>query len=249
MVHLKSSDNIYGGTYVAPEDLPKSKATFLSLLNESIKVWKNHQIKVVWIKIPSNRSDLLPIVYKLGFVNHHCDHDFIMLTLRLEEGALVPTFAKHTIGVGGLVINKKNELLTIREKAHIKTHPNNWKFPGGMLDPFEHIEQGVIREVLEETNISTSFESFIGFRHHHKGQFTTSNIYAVCKLTPLTTDISIQESEIADARWFPINDYLADDKIGKYNQTILKSALNRTGLKSIKLPSYMSSDTDYEVFI
>ena len=172
-----------------------------------------------------------------------------MLTLRLEAGATIPPFAKYMIGVGGLVINQHNELLTIREKAHIKTHPYNWKFPGGMLDPFEHIEQGVIREVLEETNVVTQFESFIGFRHHHQGQFTTSNIYAVCRLKPLTSEITIQESAIADARWFPIDEYLADQKIGKYNQQILRSALQYPGLKSVNLPGYMSSEDDYEVFL
>ena len=95
----------------------------------------------------------------------------------------------------------------------------------------------------------TEFESFIGFRHHHQGQFTTSNIYAVCRLKPLTSEISIQESEIADAKWFPIDEYLADEKIGKYNQHIVRSALKNPGLKSINLPGYMSSDDDYEVFM
>jgi 8-oxo-dGTP diphosphatase len=118
-----------------------------------------------------------------------------------------------------------------------------------MLDPFEHMQQGVMREVLEETNIKTKFESFIGFRHHHQGQFTTSNIYAVCRLEPLSTEITIQESEIADAKWFPIDEYLADEKIGKYNQYIVRSAIKNPGLKSVKLPGYMSSDSDYEVFI
>jgi len=249
MSYLSSANNQYGGTYVSPEDLPDTKSAFVSQLNESIKLWQSHKIKVVWIKIPTNRAELLPQVYKAGFVNHHCGIDFMMLTLGLEEGTLIPPFANHTIGVGGLVVNDKNELLTIREKAHVKTYPNNWKFPGGMLDPYEHFEQGVKREVLEETGISTEFQNVIGFRHHHQGQFTTSNIYAVCRLKPLSSEIVIQESEIADAKWFPVDEYLADEKIGKYNQFILKSALKYPGLKSVNLPSYMSSDNDYEVFM
>jgi 8-oxo-dGTP pyrophosphatase MutT (NUDIX family) len=107
----------------------------------------------------------------------------------------------------------------------------------------------VIREVLEETSIQTEFHSFIGFRHHHQGQFSTSNLYAVCRLKPLTLDITIQESEIFDAKWFPIEEYLADEKIGKYNQQILQSALKHSGLKNINLPGYMPSDQNYEVFM
>ncbi|TQV86364.1 NUDIX domain-containing protein [Aliikangiella coralliicola] len=249
MQHLNSTDNRYGGTYVSPEDLPEKKSDFAGLLFESIKIWKNHNILVVWIKIPSSRADLLPILYNLEFENHHSGNDFIMLTKKLQEEAIVPPYAKHTIGVGGLVINSENELLTIREKAHVKKYPHNWKFPGGMLDPFEHIETAAMREVFEETGVKTEFESFIGFRHHHQGQFSTSNIYAVCRLRPLTCEITIQESEIADARWFPIEEYLSDEKIGKYNKQVLTSALNCSGLESIKLPGYMSSDEDYEVFL
>lgn len=249
MQPLSSTNNQYGGTYVSPKDLPDKRGDFAFLLNESILVWKTHGIKVVWIKIPNDRSDLMPILYNAGFENHHCGAGFIMLTKRLLESAVIPHFATHSIGVGGIVINAQNEILSVREKDHIKTRPYNWKFPGGMLDPYEHFEQGVIREVLEETGIITKFENFIGFGHHHKGQFSTSSIYAICRLTPLTHDITIQESEIADAKWFQIEEYLADEKIGKYNQYILRSALRHRGLKSVNLPGYMSSDDDYEVFM
>lgn len=246
---LKSADNAYGGTYVSPEDLPTTKGDFAAQLNDSILIWQNHGVKVVWLKLPNSRAELFPIVYKSGFENHHCGPDFVMLTLKLQAHATIPPFATHTIGVGGLVINDNNELLTIREKGQVKTHPHNWKFPGGMLDPYEHFEQGVMREVMEETGIKTKFSHLIGFRHHHQGQFTTSNIYAVCRLHPLTFDITIQESEIADARWFPVEDYLNDKKIGQYNQQIVRSALKFPGLKSIDLPGYMSSSDEYEVFM
>jgi 8-oxo-dGTP diphosphatase len=249
MVRLESTNNRYGGTIVSPENIPSDNGEFERILAHSLDYWRENGIKVVWFKVPTHRVELLPLLYQSGFENHHCNPDVITLTKRLQADALVPHYAKHTIGVGGLVINRRNELLTIREQAHIKNHPHNWKFPGGMLDPSEHFEDGVKREVFEETGIETEFLNFIGFRHHHLGQFETSNIYAVCRLNPLTETIRIQESEIFDARWFPIDDYLADEKIGKYNQYILKSALQFPGLKSIKLPSYMNSDNEYEVFI
>ncbi len=55
--------------------------------------------------------------------------------------------------------------------------------------------------------------------------------------------------EIFDARQFPIEDYLSDEKIGQYNKVILQSALKYSGLKSVKLPGYMDSDDEYEVFM
>ncbi|TQV71691.1 NUDIX domain-containing protein [Aliikangiella marina] len=245
---LEFTPNRYGGVCVDSHHLPKSVEAFESALVESLAAWEK-QFKVVWISVSADKAALLTVLYQHGFENHHCDKAKIMLTKKLQQNALVPEYANHTIGIGGLVINDKQELLTIREQGHINTHPHNWKFPGGMIDPFEHIEDAVKREVFEETGIETVFESFIGFRHHHIGQFKTSNIYGVCRLKPISSKISIQESEIYDARWFPINDYLADEKIGQYNKFILRSALKSPGLKSIKLPGYMESEEEYEVFI
>jgi 8-oxo-dGTP diphosphatase len=244
---LKSIDNAYGGTLVLPEDLPATTSGFISHLNESLSLWKAHQIKVVWIKVPSSRSELLAVLYKAGFNNHHCDKDTITLTLALMPEAFIPHPANHSIGVGGLVINQNNELLTIIEKGHVKTHPHHWKLPGGMIDPKEHIEQAVMREVLEETGIETVFESFIGFRHHHKGQFNASNIYAVCKLKPLSHEITIQESEIADAKWIAVDEYLADDRIAEFNKNIVRTAQRYNGLKKIEIDGYMQSG-ESEIF-
>lgn len=247
MRKLNATNNQYGGTYVSPDDLPDTAFDFECSLAAAIKRWVKQKIKVVWIKIPTSKVDFLPVLYRLNFENHHCHADFFMLTKRLEADALIPPFANHTIGVGGLVFNDRREILTIREQDHVNRYPHNWKFPGGMLDRYEKFEQGVIREIDEETGIKACFESFIGFLHHNKGQFMTSNIYAVCKLKALSHEITIQESEIADARWFPVDDYLNDENISDYNQQILKSALSFTGLKSEKLsPAFFLED--YEVF-
>ncbi len=246
---LESEYNPYGGVIIISQALPDVLDDFIVKLQISLAQWEIEKIKVVWLSLPIDKANYIPHVLDLGFENHHCSRRFFTLTKRLEKDTLVPPFANHTIGVGGIVINHKNEVLTIREKAHLEKYPHNWKFPGGMLDPYEHFSTGVMREVLEETNIQTTFNRFVGFRHHHKGQFATSNIYAVCRLTPITHDISIQESEIGDARWFPIDEYLADDKVGQYNQQMLKKALDDKGLISIRIPSYLRADENYEVFI
>ncbi len=247
MARLSSTKNQFGGVVVSAEDLPVSADNFNRILEHSIESWIAQQVKVVWIKVPINRSELLPFLYGAGFENHHCRKEFFMLTRRIQADALVPDFANHTIGVGGLVINENNELLTIREKDHVEKFPRNWKFPGGMLDSYEKLEQGVIREIREETGVKAEFEKFIGFLHHNNGQFMTSNIYAVCKLKALSHEITIQESEIADARWCAVEEYLNDDKISDYNRQILKNAVSGSGLKSGRLSEQFYLQ-DYEVF-
>ena len=95
MNYLNSANNQYGGTYVSPKDLPDSIDTFASQLKKSLQIWQTHKIKLVWIKIPNARAELLPLLYQSGFINHHCDVDFMMLTFRLEDGAVIPPFETH----------------------------------------------------------------------------------------------------------------------------------------------------------
>jgi len=252
MTILKATPNRYGGIYVAPDALAGKLGdlnVFKQVLKASLLQWKEDGLKVVWFKLNNDQASYLPALYTCGFENHHCDNNSIMLTIKLQQDALVPDYANHTIGIGGLVINQNSEVLTVREQGHIKSHPHNWKFPGGMIDPYEHIEDAVKREVFEETGVETEFVSFIGFRHHHAGQFQTSNIYGICRLNPLSHEIKIQESEIYDAKWCAIDEYLNDEKIGQYNKFILRSALKFPGLKSINLPGYMNTQDDYEVFM
>ena len=42
----------------------------------------------------------------------------------------VPTYAHHTVGVGGFVVNEKDELLVIEERFRFQDKPH-WKLPGG----------------------------------------------------------------------------------------------------------------------
>ena len=67
----------------------------------------------------------------------------------------IPAYADHYIGVGGAIINSKNEILLIQENR--QPEPKKWKFPGGFMDPGETIKQAVEREVIEETGVKTEF--------------------------------------------------------------------------------------------
>jgi ADP-ribose pyrophosphatase YjhB (NUDIX family) len=67
----------------------------------------------------------------------------------------IPAYADHYVGVGGVVINQKGEILLIQERR--EPEPRKWKFPGGFMDPGETIKQAAEREVLEETGVKTTF--------------------------------------------------------------------------------------------
>jgi len=54
------------------------------------------------------------------------------------------------VGVGGVVIDKGRALLIRRASEPLR---GEWSIPGGMLELGETLEQGVARELLEETGL------------------------------------------------------------------------------------------------
>ena len=46
-----------------------------------------------------------------GFEYHHAEKGYVMLTYWLPEGpSMLPANASHQVGIGGFVINDKNEV-------------------------------------------------------------------------------------------------------------------------------------------
>lgn len=66
---------------------------------------------------------------------HHAKHNFVMMHKWLPTNEIknIPDYPHTMIGVGGLVINKKDQILIISEKNGLI--PGYWKLPGGHLDP------------------------------------------------------------------------------------------------------------------
>lgn len=82
-----------------------------------------------------------------------------------------------------------------------------------------------IREVHEETNISTKFESVLTIRHGHEGMFRCSDIYTVVGLCPLNEDIKKCDREIDECTWMDINEYLKHPDIHELNKFQLQKYL------------------------
>ncbi|WP_199610120.1 NUDIX domain-containing protein [Flocculibacter collagenilyticus] len=247
---LAATPNIYQGIQVLADKLPTDVAEFKLQLVASLLDWQQQQYKVVWLSVPQTLSSHIPVAIEQGFTFHHAKNEQLTLTKRLEAGSEVPNFATHTIGTGGVVISEDNQILTIVEQLHMATRPNLFKFPGGMLEPGEMIADGVRREVFEETGISTTFGGLIGFRHYHGGQFSTSNIYAVCRLYPTSFDIQIDETEIGKARWMPVEEYLAMDSVLDFNKQVVNSVLANEPLQHTEFDtSQIKNHSEYEFFL
>ena len=102
----------FNGIIIDAERLPDD-AQFAHALGDALDLWAGAGKRLVWLKVPLERSALVPIAAGHGFTFHHAnDHD-VMMTRRLVPEAFVPTHATHYVGVGGVVINDRRELLVV----------------------------------------------------------------------------------------------------------------------------------------
>ncbi|KAL5208900.1 hypothetical protein ABZP36_033335 [Zizania latifolia] len=207
---LDAFDDDYGGVVINLTSLPNTSNAFAASLQSSLSYWSTQGKRGVWLKILEDQADLVPVAIKAGFVYHHAEPGYVMLTFWLPDGpSVLPSASLHQIGVGAFVMNDKNEVLVVKEGKCPSHCSGIWKIPTGFIDKFEDLFSGAIREVKEETGIESCFLDVVAFRHAHKVSFDKSDILFICTLKPLSFDISIDESEIEAARWMPVDEFLS----------------------------------------
>ena len=127
------------------------------------------------------------------------------------------------------MINEREELLVVCER-HRRNDQPYYKLPGGALQPGEHLVDAVLREVLEETGVHASFEALVCFRHWHGYRYGKSDIYFVCRLSPLSQDLT--DAGRRDRRMLldAVTDYFSSDLVSAFNKRIVRAALASPGV-------------------
>ena len=244
---LEHTTNAFNGIVINPESLPSARETFSQRLSMSLEIWKKRGRQLVWLEVPIIKSEFIPVAVQAGFSFHHSGETYLMLTRPLVEDAFIPGFATHYIGAGGVIISKDDEILVVCEKHRGSSRPY-YKLPGGALHPGEHLAEAVVREILEETGVRTTFEAMVCFRHWHGYRHDKSDIYFVCRLKPLTYDIVLQPEEIEECLWMPVEEYLSSDYVHTFNRQIVRAALASPGVVLSDVEGY-SDGRRREIFM
>ena len=241
--------NPFGGVIVLPGSFPDTTSAFGEALQKAIEDWRNREYTSIWLEIPKGRANLIPVATDLGFEFHHCQAKYLMLTYRLVKGSFLPPYATHYAGVGGVVINESDELLVVVEQADRENRPNYYKLPGGALLQGEHIVDAAIREVMEETGVATRFESLVCIRHWHNYRYGKSDLYFVCRLSPIDKEIAIQQTEIYKCEWMPVDDFLKNESVGVFSKRIVACAITGKGMVSGWLEGYDKDRATREILL
>jgi len=243
---IEFKTNPFGGVLPDPKALPGPEEIRVRL-DHSLDIWRNEGYQAVWLEIPLDQAYVVPVAAEAGFEYHHANSGYVMMTRKLEENTFLPLYATHYIGAGGVVINGNKELLVVREKRDGQAS-GSFKLPGGHILEGEHLAQGVVREVLEETGIESRFISLVGFRHQHGYRHGKSDIYFICRLEALSDEITMQEDEIAEAAWIPVADYLSSESASVFNRRVVEAAVKAPPLQSTFIEGYRDPST-VEVYL
>ena len=119
-------------------------------------------------------------------------------------------------------INENNQLLVVNERFRRDQTKPYYKLPGGAVDPAENISKAAEREVMEETGIYTQFIGIVCLRHRHGFRFGTSDLYIVCRLKPLSKEITSDPHEIENCKWMPLTNYFSSDYVADFNKKIVQ---------------------------
>ncbi|KAJ8898586.1 hypothetical protein K2173_001483 [Erythroxylum novogranatense] len=205
---LTAVEDSYDGVTIDMKEHMDSQV-FIPLLRASLSKWRQQGKKGVWIKLPLGLAHLVKPVVQEGFWYHHAETDYLMLVRWLPDTPVtLPVNASHRVGIGAFVMNNKGQVLVVKEKNGGFKGKGVWKLPTGVVNEGEDICIAAIREVKEETGIDADFVEILAFRQSHQSFFMKSDLFFVCMLQPRHFDIKKQDSEIEDAQWMAISDYV-----------------------------------------
>ena len=108
-------------------------------------------------------------------------------------------FVQVNRGAFAAITNDNNQILLVRSLTHGKL-VSHWSLPGGVVEENETLENGAMREVLEETGVYCEIGRLL---------VTVENIESeilihIFKATYVHGDLKVQADEIVEAGWFSI---------------------------------------------
>jgi len=130
--------------------------------------------------------------------------------------------------VGAIIHPSESERSTILlTRRNVNPFKEFWCLPGGHIDDYEPVEQAIIREVKEETNLDFAPETFVGW---FEEIFPEHNFHAVALVFAGTGSGTLQQQpdEVSDMAWFSLDEALSMQLAFTHNLVLQQYARSLT---------------------
>ncbi|CAG9333861.1 unnamed protein product [Blepharisma stoltei] len=208
---LQGRRDLYRCVHITDTMLPPN---FESVLDNSLMLWQSDGTRGVWLEIPNTQLELAPICRNKGFYMHHVsENGLVMAKWLLSTPNKLPGYSSHYMGAGGVIFNNEGNILLIKDRVD-KTGIDQWKLPGGLLDPGELVLEAACREVKEETGIDATPIGILCFREIKSLYFNRPDIYFIVLMNADNFEFNSDTSEISHICWMPFQEWLRNTPNG-----------------------------------
>lgn len=129
---------------------------------------------------------------------------------------------KYNISEYGIIVNKQNKFLILKLASSHKFPKEAWMLPGGGINTDDQPEQGLQREILEETGLKVKVIYPCHVAKWDSGKTPKYAIFFLCQLFG-KPDIKISHEHI-ESKWIKYSDI---NKI-YWHRTITKIAIKKS---------------------
>lgn len=138
---------------------------------------------------------------------------------------------------GGLVLNKKGELLLVKRADNDEFMPGYWEIPGGGTDYGENTKEALAREIAEECGLTVG----VGYPLHMQSyymNFDDKNIHRIqitfrCDLLDDTQEVQLS-TEHTEYKWVLFTN-LKDFKLSDYMNSLITESLKNPAIRLLPL--------------
>ena len=137
-----------------------------------------------------------------------------------------------SVGAAGVVFLEERVLLV---RLNYGLHKGRWTIPGGFVEIGESLEEGAVREVLEETGVRTRPLRLVGLRSgvRNVAEATETSLYIVFELEYLSGAPVPDGQEVTQAVFRDIDEALEDPDVLMLMKDMIRSARRTGGLQPI----------------
>jgi mutator protein MutT len=130
------------------------------------------------------------------------------------------------LSVSAVIRDVQGRLLLVKRSRRSSVNPRQWEFPGGKLEPGERIDEGLRREVREETGLDVHVEKVAGSTQAELAGRTITYIFLDARAPKGAVRLS---NEHEDYRWIQLDELLALESLAPQYGVFVRSYCQARG--------------------